>query len=207
MSQGHRSVCAASSRSNHFLVPLDRRREWYRYHALFREFLLGELRRVEPDLVPKLHLRAADWYEASGSPATALEHLLHTAERERCAHLLSTLVLPTHASGQTSTVFRWLEELGAAAIEQYPPLAVLAGWAFAMNGQPAEAERWAAFVDAASFEPVPLDGTASFASARAMLRSYMCAAGPERALADADFSVASRAALEPLARSGARHPR
>ena len=37
--------------SNLFLVPLDRRREWYRYHALFREFLLGELRRVEPDLI------------------------------------------------------------------------------------------------------------------------------------------------------------
>ena len=36
--------------SNLFLVPLDRRREWYRYHALFREFLLGELRRVEPDV-------------------------------------------------------------------------------------------------------------------------------------------------------------
>ena len=30
--------------SNSFLIPLDRRREWYRYHGLFREFLLGELR-------------------------------------------------------------------------------------------------------------------------------------------------------------------
>ena len=35
--------------ANLFLVPLDRRREWYRYHALFREFLLGELHRAEPD--------------------------------------------------------------------------------------------------------------------------------------------------------------
>ena len=57
--------------SNMFLIPLDRRREWYRYHALFREFLLAELRRVEPDVVMKLHLRAADWYEAHGSPAMA----------------------------------------------------------------------------------------------------------------------------------------
>ena len=64
--------------SSLFLIPLDRRREWYRYHGLFREFLLGELRRVEPDVVSKLHLRAADWYEANGSPAMALEHLLHT---------------------------------------------------------------------------------------------------------------------------------
>ena len=57
-----------------FLVPLDRRRGWYRYHALFREFLLGELRRVEPDVIAKLHLRAADWYEANGTPALAVEH-------------------------------------------------------------------------------------------------------------------------------------
>ena len=33
--------------SNLFLIPLDRRREWYRYHALFREFLLGELHRAQ----------------------------------------------------------------------------------------------------------------------------------------------------------------
>ena len=62
-----------------FLVPLDRRREWYRYHALFREFLLSELHRVEPDIIAKLHLRAADWYESNGSAALAVEHLLHTA--------------------------------------------------------------------------------------------------------------------------------
>ena len=65
--------------SSTFLVPLDRRRGWYRYHGLFREFLLTELRRAEPDVITKLHLRAADWYEANGSPAMAVEHLLHTA--------------------------------------------------------------------------------------------------------------------------------
>ena len=51
-----------------FLVPLDRRRGWFRYHALFREFLLSELRRVEPDLIETLHLRAADWYEVERLP-------------------------------------------------------------------------------------------------------------------------------------------
>ena len=80
--------------SSLFLIPLDRRREWYRYHGLFREFLLGELVRVEPDVVAKLHLRAADWYEANGSQAMALEHLLKTAERDRCVQLTAELALP-----------------------------------------------------------------------------------------------------------------
>ncbi|MGZ5410570.1 MAG: LuxR C-terminal-related transcriptional regulator, partial [Aeromicrobium sp.] len=164
--------------------------EWYRYHALFREFLLGELRRVEPDSITKLHLRAAEWYESNGSPARALEHLLNTTERDRCVQLVTALALPTYQAGQIATVQRWLSALGSAAIEGYPPLAVLAGHQAALTGQTTEAQRWAAILDAASFDLVPLDGTASFESARAMLRSLMCAAGPEQALSDANLAVA-----------------
>jgi LuxR family maltose regulon positive regulatory protein len=173
-----------------FLVPLDRRREWYRYHALFREFLLGELRRVEPDLIAKLHLRAADWYESNGSPALALEHLLNTTERDRCVQLVAELALPTYQSGQMSTVQRWFTTLGDSAVEEYPPLAVMAGWAAVLTGQTAEAQRWAALLETVSFDLMPVDGTASFSSARAMLRALMCPAGPEQMVTDADFAAA-----------------
>ena len=176
--------------SNLFLIPLDRRREWYRYHALFREFLLGELRRVEPEVIMKLHLRAADWYEANGSPAMAVEHLLNTTEQDRCVQLVTALILPTYQAGQLSTVQRWLSALGDSAIEEYPPLAVLAGYIAVFTGQTAEAQRWAAIVDAASFDLVPADGTASFDSARAMFRAVICAAGPEQMMTDASFAVA-----------------
>jgi LuxR family maltose regulon positive regulatory protein len=177
--------------SNMFLVPLDRRRGWYRYHSLFREFLLGELRRVEPDIIAKLHLRAADWYESNGSPMLALEHLLNTAERERCVQLVSSLALPTFQSGQLLTAQRWLSTLGEPAIREYPPLAVLAGWIAVLTGQTADAQRWAAFLDTVSFDLVPVDGTVSFESARAMLQALMCRAGPERMVEDANFAVAA----------------
>jgi LuxR family transcriptional regulator, maltose regulon positive regulatory protein len=176
--------------SSLFLIPLDRRREWYRYHALFREFLLGELRRVEPDVITKLHLRAADWYESNGSPAMALEHLLNTSELDRCVQLATALALPTYQAGHMSTVQRWLSALGDSAIELYPPLAVLAGWIAVSSGQTAEAQRLAAILDAASVDLVPLDGTASFDSARAMLRTIMCPAGPVQAMIDAKLAVA-----------------
>ena len=103
----------------------------------------------------KLHLRAADWYESNGSPAMAVEHLLNTTERDRCVQLVTQLVLPTYQAGQMSTVQRWLSALGDSAIEDYPPLAVLAGWITALTGQTAEAQRWAAILDAASFDLVP----------------------------------------------------
>jgi LuxR family transcriptional regulator, maltose regulon positive regulatory protein len=172
-----------------FLIPLDRRREWYRYHSLFREFLLAELRRVEPEVLPLLHGRAADWYEASGSPALAVEHLIDTAERDRCVQLVASLVLPTYQLGQISTVQRWLSSLDDEAICDYPPLAVLAGWISIFTGHPVETQRWASIVDAASFERVPSDGSASFESARAMLRAAMCASGPERMLADGQYAT------------------
>jgi LuxR family maltose regulon positive regulatory protein len=175
--------------SNMFLIPLDRHRQWYRYHALFREFLMAELDRLEPDVIMKLHLRAADWYESKGSPVTALEHLLHTTERDRSVRSIAGLTLTMYQAGQISTVQRWLSTVGSAAIEAYPPIAVLAGWIATLSGQTAEAQRWGAFLDAASFDHTPEDGTASFGSARAMLRSMMCPAGPERAMSDATLAL------------------
>lgn len=183
--------------ANSFLIPLDRRREWYRYHPLFREFLLGELRRFEPELIEKLQVRAADWYQSNGSKVMALEYLLDTSQRERCVQLVTELVLPTYSSGQISTVQRWLAALGEESIRGYPPLVVLAGWVHALSGRAAEAQRWAAVAEDATFEPVPLDGTASFESSRAMLRAMMCANGPERMLADAEFAVAQEAPWSP----------
>ncbi len=172
-----------------FLVPLDRRRGWFRYHALFREFLLSELRRVEPDLIQTLHLRAADWYESNGSRALALEQLMKTSERGRSIELATQVLLPTFQAGQSSTVQRWLATLGGPAAQEYPPLAVLAAWLAALTGQTAEAQRWAAFVDTATFDLQPVDGTASFDSARAMLAALMCRAGPEQMATDAGLAV------------------
>ena len=172
-----------------FVVPLDRRRQWYRYHALFREFLLGELRRVEPGLIMTLHQRAADWYEACGSPARALEHLLDTTDQDRSVRLAAALAQPTYNAGGMATVQRWYRAIGDAAIERYPPLAVLRCREAVLTGDTAGAQRWAALVEAASFDGVPADGSASFDSARAMLRAVMCASGPEEMMADAAFAV------------------
>jgi LuxR family maltose regulon positive regulatory protein len=124
----------------------------------------------------------------------AVEHLLNTDERDRCVQLVTSMVMPTYEAGQLSTVQRWLTTLGDPAIAQYPPLAVLAGWMAAFSGQPVQAQKWAAIVDAASFDLVPGDGSASFDSARAMFRAAMCPVGPEQMLADGSFAVAQESA-------------
>ena len=80
---------------------------------------------------------------------------------------------------------RWFSTIGDAAVMHHPSLAVLAGWAAVLAGQTAEAQRWAALLDTTSFDTasldtVPVDGTASFSSSRALLRALMCPAGRSR---------------------------
>jgi LuxR family maltose regulon positive regulatory protein len=141
-----------------------------------------------------LHQRAADWYEASGSSAHAMEHLLDTTDWDRSVRLAAALAVPTYMAGQMATVQRWYRAVGDANIERYPPLAVLRCWEAVLTGDTAGAQRWAAFVDAAAFEGVPLDGSASFDSTRAIMRAAMCATGPEQMMADAAFALAQEPA-------------
>jgi hypothetical protein len=63
-------------RRNLFLIPLDARREWYRYHHLFADVLRTRITRDEPDRVRDLHRRASMWYERSGERHDAIRHAL-----------------------------------------------------------------------------------------------------------------------------------
>ncbi len=67
---------ADAARRNLFVVPLDRRGEWYRYHRLLAEMLLSELRRREPGEELRVHRRAAAWYEERGLPEQAIAHAI-----------------------------------------------------------------------------------------------------------------------------------
>jgi LuxR family maltose regulon positive regulatory protein len=59
----------ALQRGNFFLIPLDDKRHWYRYHHLFADVLHMHLMAEQPDQVPVLHRRASEWYERHSSPA------------------------------------------------------------------------------------------------------------------------------------------
>jgi ATP/maltotriose-dependent transcriptional regulator MalT len=86
--------------SHLLLVPLDRRREWYCYHHLFRDLLRAELERREPELVPKLHQRAAVWCEANGLEETAIDHAKAAGDADQIARLVLQVMQPVWASGR-----------------------------------------------------------------------------------------------------------
>ena len=58
--------------ANAFVVSLDARRFWFRYHRLFADLLQLELRRTAPAELPPLHAAAATWYAEHGEPIEAV---------------------------------------------------------------------------------------------------------------------------------------
>jgi LuxR family maltose regulon positive regulatory protein len=57
-----------------FVISLDARRSWFRYHQLFADLLQLELRGTAPAELPALHEAAAGWYAERGYPVEAVRH-------------------------------------------------------------------------------------------------------------------------------------
>ncbi|MFI2103145.1 LuxR C-terminal-related transcriptional regulator [Isoptericola sp. NPDC019693] len=172
-----------------FLVPLDHRRGWFRYHALFREFLLAELERCEQGVAAALHRRAAAWLTAHGLEARAVEHLLAAGDVAEAAELVAGLGLSTYQSGQVTVVTRWLAALGDDAVVASPALTVVATWRALLLGETSEAERWAAALEGVDADALPEPDRTALVSARCQVRAAMCVDGAEAAVACAAFAV------------------
>src|SRR5207342_1210672 len=124
-SDGSAATLKSLERSNLFLVPLDQHRQWYRYHHLFQELVRAQLEETEPDLVPHLLSRAADWCVANEQLETAIGYAQEADDVDQVAWLLERCIQPAHQSGRAATVERWLEWFEQrGALERYPAVAV-----------------------------------------------------------------------------------
>jgi LuxR family maltose regulon positive regulatory protein len=184
-------------RRNLLVVPLDRRREWYRYHHLFREILTEELRRREPQLVPQLHTRAAAWFEAHDLADEAIEHAQKAGDPDLVARLVLEHMQPVWASGRADTVLRWttwLEREGG--LHRYPGIAIHGALIFALLGRVEQAEAWARVARTAPVDVVLPDGNTT-GSLLAYLRAILAQDGLEAMRADARASFAELAPSSP----------
>jgi LuxR family maltose regulon positive regulatory protein len=192
---GSQQVLESLAGSNQLLVAMDRRHHWYRYHQLLRELLLAELERREPELVPDLHLRAADWYEANGQPEVTIDHAQAAGDADRVARLVAALAFPAYASGRVETArrwFRWFEDQDL--IERYPRVAVLGAQMELLLNDASGAERWAAAADRGQEAAGP-DRTLD--ASMALLRTLRCRDGMAGMRADAATAWAGLAPDDP----------
>ncbi len=176
-------------RTNCFVVPLDRRGEWYRYHHLFGELLRKELESSEPDVARALNARAMAWCVDNDLSEEAVVYGHAAGEPDTVAGLVDALALAVYYDGRLETLEEWLAWFGDDELAQYPALAVYEAWIRVLTGRSADAEPLLALADGAKSK-IPLsDGCDSIEPWVANLRATMMQDGVEQALADADLAV------------------
>jgi LuxR family maltose regulon positive regulatory protein len=106
-----RAMLDQIERANYFLIPLDPRHEWYRYHHLFGELLRHELERREPRRAAELHARAGRWFLDAGIASEAIGHLTAAGELDAASEQIDKHWLAFTNAGQRETVARWMSQL------------------------------------------------------------------------------------------------
>ena len=114
--------CWRRSSAEPVLIPLDDRRDWYRYHHLFADVLQARLRDEQPELVGELHRRATEWFEQHGERAEAIGHAMAGKDFARAADLVELAMPATGRDRQEATLREWLEALPDELIRTRPVL-------------------------------------------------------------------------------------
>ena len=171
---GSARVLAELEGSNLFLVPLDNRREWYRYHHLFGELLRHELALSEPGEIAALHRRAGDWHLAAGDVDEAVHHRVASGDLAGAADLIAQNWAGYHSHGWTVTTERWLELLPRERVLADPRLCMARALICINLGRPGDAAPWLDAAEAAGAAPDapgdPAETAASLAAARSLER-------------------------------------
>ncbi|MER5430285.1 hypothetical protein [Streptomyces sp. NPDC002588] len=119
-----RAMLDALDRANLFVVRLDDRRHWYRYHHLFADVLRTHLADERSSGVASLHRRASQWYADAGEPVPAVSHALESGEVDRAADLVERAIPVLQGDRQEATICGWVKDLPDGIVRVRPVLAL-----------------------------------------------------------------------------------
>ena len=140
---GSAAVLARLARTNVLLVPLDRRGERYRLHALLGDALAEELARVEPGRADGLHRRASDWCRRAEDVDGAVRHALAAHDDRHAAALIWASAASAVAHGDAGAVERRLARFSERRIATTPELALAAATLQLLAGRGDLVSHWA----------------------------------------------------------------
>jgi LuxR family maltose regulon positive regulatory protein len=148
-----RRLLEGAEHANLFLIPLDERREWYRYHHLFADVLRRDLEETEPESVPVLHLRASGWFEQHGDVEESVAHAIAARDVGRASDLVSRHAHAFIRSGRNATLMHWLDELGWSEALADPQLAIVRALAAGeLNSSSDAVESWLLIAESGSHD-------------------------------------------------------
>ncbi|MBO0815905.1 MAG: LuxR family transcriptional regulator, partial [Actinobacteria bacterium] len=139
---GGERVLQDLEQANAFVVSLDTRRSWFRYHQLFADLLQLELRRTAPGEAAPLHRAAAGWFAEHGYPVDAVRHAQAARDWGLAARLLADNWYSLQLDGQAATTQQLLAGFPAGTRAADAELAALAAAEELAHGSLEAAERY-----------------------------------------------------------------
>lgn len=112
---------------NLFLTSLDPQRHWYRYHYLFREFLLSKLQREQPETPARLHAAAGKYYEQVTELVAAFSHYVQAREWQAAARVIQVFAPDYVERGRVELLHRYLNSLPEGVLRSHPELLLQRG--------------------------------------------------------------------------------
>ena len=145
-----RDTLSRLDEANLFVIPLDNKRTWYRYHHLFADFLRLRWQEQAIDEIHALHSRAATWFETDGQLAEAIDHCLAAEAFEKAGRLIEQNRLNAiFGLAQWSTFLNWMKALPPAMVQARPQLSLHFAWGLFATGQWPAAEPYLQKVETA----------------------------------------------------------
>ncbi len=177
-------LLAQLERNNAFLVPLDGRRTWFRYHHLFGEMLRDELSRQAPETVNGLLDRAAAWHEDKGSIDEAFEYARAIGDFRRAGRVLLGHWDEYASRGGFESIRRLLGRCSDQEIESDPMLAIGAAWTVGHVGEVERTRRYLAAAERLDLDAPSPNGASSLRAALYLVRSAAGLGGVTQMLED-----------------------
>lgn len=132
-----RKILEQLEKSNLFLIPLDDRHEWYRYHHLFADFLMTEL---ENDKKENLHRLAGLWLEENNLTEKAIKHYTMARDMEHAADLIIKSAEDMFKRCELATLQGLIEALPGEWLSAKGILSVYRAWCLFLTGHDEQAK-------------------------------------------------------------------
>ncbi|HEX8993036.1 MAG TPA: LuxR C-terminal-related transcriptional regulator [Anaerolineales bacterium] len=144
--------------ANLFVLPLDDRGEWFRYHQLFADLLRLRLHQDSTaSFIAELQRRAMSWYEQAAMIPDAIGHALATPDYPHAVHLVEQVALLMIMQAYVRTVEGWLQAIPSQYTINTPRLDMAFAWLHLLHANPEQAQpyldRLTAFFSAAGSTP------------------------------------------------------
>jgi ATP/maltotriose-dependent transcriptional regulator MalT len=124
-----RAVLEEIEKRDLFLRRTDPEGKWFQYHPLFNEYLQHRLERDEPDRIPELHRKAAQWFTEHKMLSQAVDHLLLAGDAVQAVDAVDQAAADLMEQSQMSTLIGLAAKLPAQHADARPLLQLNLAWA------------------------------------------------------------------------------